>query len=619
MKKIMLTILLITGITFAAYDIDKLIKEYNNDKVYEDATAINLYTDVRFEVEEDHSYTKHVFYLKKIVDYAGKKRYSDVVVEYDPDFESVEIITSLTIDPEMKKYEVPENQIYDLNTRSSLRSPEYVNDRKKVVNFPRIEPGFFIVMEYKITNTRKTPVNSITHFQESNPYIVKKLTLSYPENLELKYWNHKDIVLVRAVDLEEGKKIFKWTIENSPLIKEEPSTPDYIIIGKPVVFTFYKDWKEYAKDNLAKINDVEITEEVKKLASSVVENLENDDDKIKALYNFLAENYIQKYSVVDQMDYQPDSFEKIIGQKYGASRDLTALFIAMARSIGIKNIFPVLKLHRSYNDFEQMRTMALEGFINDVEVYYSGTLLSVGNSTGAYGFTGNYENILVSPLEDKCILDYKYPDTITKQRNYKYTLSGDDIKLETSWILKASDDMGNRWFKRFPEEQRKMYFAQYALNDKAAEITSGPDFKNLDKLDKLLEISFDISYKDRIITQENYKYFKIIEPSLLSVALKERVNDYKIGSRIYYRDEIEIVPEIASQIINMEDIKLEFKCEDKTAYINLEVRRNNGSISLVRTIYIPEMTIKPEKYTEFRDFILGFNKPIYSMVFLKNN
>ncbi|MCK5760401.1 MAG: DUF3857 and transglutaminase domain-containing protein, partial [Candidatus Delongbacteria bacterium] len=607
MKKIMLTILLITGITFAAYDIDKLIKEYNNDKVYEDATAINLYTDVRFEVEEDNSYTKHVFYLKKIVDYAGKKRYSDVVVEYDPDFESVEIITSLTIDPEMKRYEVPENQIYDLNTRSSLRSPEYVNDRKKVINFPRIEPGFFIVMEYKITNTRKTPANSIIHFQESNPYFVKKLTLTYPEKFELKYWNHKDISLDKKK--EKGKNIYAWIMKDVPLIKEEPSTPDYIIIGKPVVFTFYKDWKEYAKDNLAKINNVEITEEVKKLASSIVGEIKNDDDKIKAIYNFLAENYIQKYSVVDQMDYKPESFEKIIGQKYGASRDLTALFITIARSIGIKDIFPVLKLHRSYNDFEQMRTMALEGFINEVEVYYKGTLLSVGNSTGPFGFTGNYENILVSPLEDKYIIDYKYPETITKQRNYKYTLSGDDIKLETSWLLKASDDMGNRWFKRFPEEQRKMYFAQYALNDKAAEITSGPNFKNLDKLDMPLEILFDISYKDRIITQENYKYFKIIESSLPNVALKERINDYRIGSKIYYRDEIEIVPEINSQIINMEDLKLEFQCEGKTAYIKLEVKENKDKITLIRTIYIPEMTINPERYSEFRNFILGFKKP----------
>ena len=616
MKKIMLTILLISASLFSAYDIDKLIKKYNNDKVYEDATAINIFTDVKFEIEADYSYTKHVFYLKKIVDYSGKKRYSDVVVEYDPDFENVEIITSLTIDSKMKKYEVPENQIYDLNTNSSLRSPEYVNDRKKVVNFPRIEPGFFIVMEYKITNTRKTPLNDIIHFQESNPYIVKKLTLSYPENLELKYWSHEDIL--KEKKNEKGKNIYSWILKDVPLIKEEPNTPDYIIVGKPVIFTFYKDWEEYAKDNLAKINDIKITDEVRKLASSIIIEIKNEEDKIKAIYNFLAENYIQKYSVVDQMDYKPDSFKKIIGQKYGASRDLTALFIAMARSIGIKDIFPVLKLHRSYNDFKPMKTMAVEGFINDVEVYYKETLLSIGNSTGPFGFTGNYENILVSPLKDKCIIEYKYPETITKQRNYTYTLSGDDIKLETLWILKASDDMGNRWFKRFPEEQRKMYFSQYALyNDKAAEITSGPNFKNLDKLDMPLEISFDINYKDRIITQENYKYFKIIESNLPIVALKERINDYRIGSKIYKRDNIKIVPEIVSQIINMENLKLEFQCEGKTAYIKLELKENKGEIILIKTIYIPAMTITPEKYPKFRDFILGFKKSIYSMVFLK--
>lgn len=616
MKKIILSLLLITGMIFASYDIDKLIKELDDGKVYEDATAVNVFTEVKFEVNEDYSYTKHVFFIKKIVNYSGKKRYSDVTVEYDPDYESVELLTTVTIDPESKKHETPENQIYDLNTRDAASSPEYINDRKKVINFPSIEPGFYLVLEYKITNTRKTPVNQIVHFQESNPYIIKQVQLTYPEKLELKYWNQKDINMTKKI--ENGHISLSWSVKNSPLIKEEPSAPDYLISGRPLVFTFYKDWNEYIEMTLNKLNSVDITDEVKELSRQIIGDAEDDESKIVAIYNFLANNYEKKNSFITQMDFTPDPLEKIIKQKYGSARDIAALFISMLRSVGVNNAYPVLKLKRSYKNFSKLKEMALDWFVDDVEVYHEGTLLSPGNSTGVYGFTGNYENILITPDDKNLMVDYKYPDTATRIRTFKYKLTDNDIKLNTTWLLKCADDRNNRWYRRFPEEQRKMYFAQYTLNDKAAEITNGPIFNNIDNLDKPLEISFDILYRDRVVDQGNYIYFKIMDPGLgFDVSLNERLNDYVIQNRVYYKDMFDIIPETKSKIINMSDFKVEFECQGKKAYVQLEIKETDGKISLIRTIFIPEMTIKPEKYTEFRNFILEFKKPIFSMIFLE--
>ncbi|MBN2790706.1 MAG: DUF3857 and transglutaminase domain-containing protein [Candidatus Delongbacteria bacterium] len=616
MKKLILTILVITGITFASYDIDKLISQYDNDKVYEDATTVNIFTDVNFDVEEDYSFTKHVFFLKKIVNYSGKKRYSDVTVEYDPDYESVELLTKVTIDPEGIKHEVPENQIYDLNTRDAVSSPEYINDRKKVINFPAIEPGYYLALEYKITNTRKMPVNQIVHFQESNPYIIKKLTLIYPEKLDLNIWNHEDISLDKII--ENGKNILSWSINNSPLIKEEPSSPDYLISGKPLVFSFYKDWNEYSLMNLKKINEVVITDKVKELSADIIGDIKEEDEKITAVYKYLAGNYEKKNSFITQMDFTPDPMDKIIQQKYGSVRDITALFIALLRSQGIENVYPVLKLNRSYKEFPELKKMALDWFIDELEAYHEGTLVSPGNSDGVYGFTGNYENTLISPDKKELIIDYNYPETITRSRVFNYKLIDQNIELETLWSLKAADDQNNRWYKRFPEEQRKMYFAQYSLNDKAAEITSGPDFKNIDDLDKPMEISFNILYRDRIVDQGDYTYFKIMDPGLgIDVSLKDRVNDYIVKSKIYYKDTISIRTDTESRIINMDNFRKEFECGGSKAFVQLEIIYGSNNINLVRTIYIPEMTVKPEKYNEFRNFILEFKKPIYSMIFLE--
>ena len=131
MKPILLILLILCILPVFADQIDDIIKDTAVNVSLENASALNLYTTVDWKIEEDFSYSKHVFYIKKILTYKGKKRYSDIKLQYYPDYESIELLQHFVISPDGNRLQIPDNQITDMNDRLTLFSPEYVNRNEK--------------------------------------------------------------------------------------------------------------------------------------------------------------------------------------------------------------------------------------------------------------------------------------------------------------------------------------------------------------------------------------------------------------------------------------------------------------------------------------------------------
>ena len=133
MRKFILTSALMIFTFLSAYDVEKMIASLDQKALYPNATAVNIFTEVTYDINEDYTSEHKVFYLKKILDYSGKIRYSDVEIEYNPDYETVELISYFSVSPENVRIPVPENQVYDLNTDDAVWSPEYVHNRKSLI------------------------------------------------------------------------------------------------------------------------------------------------------------------------------------------------------------------------------------------------------------------------------------------------------------------------------------------------------------------------------------------------------------------------------------------------------------------------------------------------------
>ncbi len=611
MNKIINLILIFSALAVYSYDIDKLIKKVDPEITYDDANAINVFTEVIYDIGKDGSYVHKVFYVKKILNYSGQTRYSDVSIEYDPDFEKVDLITTLTVTPEGNRIEVPENQIYDLNTDESLWSPEYIRHRKKVISFPQIGPGYFIVLEYHVACTRKLPLSGIEHFRESNPYLEKNLIIRHPKGMEIKYYAHPDL------KLKQGKNELKWSITNSPLIRNEPNSPDYVYSGTPVIFSFYKGWKEYVQNEFSDILKYKTSDRVKELAGKITAGIETEEEKVHAIYKFLSQNFDSRNCYISLMNMNPEPLDLVLDKKYGSSREMTALFIALAEHSGIKGCEPALRLTGTYSQLPAKASkLVLKDLIEEVYVYRNGEMFKPGERSRAFGFCDTYDCSIVLPSRPEPV-NYSYPNLPQAERTYDMVPEQQDVIAEISSINRGGYDSWMRSFERMPEEERNMRFFQWLIRDNSAELVEGPAFDSFDDLVKPVKVDFAIRRNGAVIEQDKYSYFSVPAfESLPDVSLKQRVNDLRINSKIFNRYRYIIRGE-GKDVINLKASEKKFECSGLTAYIRTDIIKDGEADIYSVEYYIPEMTVPKEKYSQFRDFLSGLKNPVSYSVFLE--
>ena len=620
-KKIFTLLLIVIAFNLFADRIDEITKDVPNE--YLNASALNVLTEIDMTVEKDFSFQRHIFYVKKILNYKGKKRYSDLKISYNADFEQIELGHCFAIDTEGNRIEIPENQIYDMNDTESIMSPDYINFRQKIVNFPQIEPGYFVVVDYTITNTRCEPVNGVEHLQETNPYLYKIFTLKFPEDFKLNYYYDKNIVQFTQKK-EDKSNVYSWNVTNTDIYKEETNSPSLLVSGTPIVFTFYKSWHELAAEKLSKLKNIEADALITEVTKTITENCGNDGSKVLAIYKYLAENFNVKKSYTSEVEFTPEPLNDVFKKKFGSEKELTALFMAMLNSVGIEDVYPAVILLRNDRFSKIQEKYAVDNFMDQICIYWHDELYVPGNSYMPFAFTGNNEvNVLLG--NDKFeLIKYKKENTVCENYTYNYQVKDNSAKIEVE--TEFSDNMNfqkRQMFLTMPDVQRKIWFNQ-SLGEKSAKLTNGPNFLNFDKIDESLKITYTLEYQDFLVDQKPYKYFKLLAPKFyLDVSLDERDNDYQISEKIFIKDnfviDISNLSKASNKIklLNETNYTKEFVINDRTAYFKIESKINDGNIVVAREIHIPECIIPNVKYQEFKQFILSIQNPLNNMVFLK--
>ena len=622
-KRILLFLILVFCLNIFADKIDDIIQNVPGNEKYPDASAINVLTEIELAVEDDFSYSYHVFYVKKILNYKGSRRYSDVKISYNADYEEIELGHCFTIDSKGNRIEIPENQIYDMNDTESIQSPDYINFREKIINFPQIEPGYFVVLDYTITNRRCEPVSGVEHLRESNPYMQKTFSIKFPDKIVLNSFCDESIV--NFTQKKEGNfNIYFWNVNDTKIYKEENNSPSLLIAGTPIAYTFYKNWYELASFKLAKLRNIEANTEISEMAESLTENCQNEYEKVLVIYKFMAENFNEKDAYTSQFNFSPEPLKEVWQKNFGSERELTALFIALLNSVGITDAYPAIILSSANKFSEVQKKYAVVDFMDKLCVFWQDQLFSPGNSYMPFAYAGiSKANILVG--NDKYeLINYSGKDNAIENHVYNYILSNNSAMVDVESNYSGSTNREKReWFLNMPVSQRKIWFNR-ALRERSASLVKGPNFLNFNKIEEDLKVTYSLNYNDFLVDQEPYKYCKLIAADFsLDVSLDDRENDYQVKEKIFLKQQFtfEFDEQINSknkiQLLNKTQNSTEFKIDDETAYFKLDATVQNSKIIVKKEIYIPECVIPNDRYQEFKKFILTIKNPINNMIFME--
>ena len=624
MKKIILLIAIIIQISFIFSAPN--YKDFIDDKVgiekYPNASAVNIYTEVNLSINADYSYSYNVFYVKKILTYKGKKRYSDVKFEYNKDYENIELGDCFTVNSTGERVEIPEEAFHDSEHYSTLFSPEYINQWEKIVNFPEIEPGNYIVVNYTRNNTRKTFVSGIEHLMEENPYIEKRFTVTYPENVKMYVKSLKELDNLKIFKSEKnGIVTEKFVIQNAAQIKSEKNAPSYVYTGCPILYSNDNSWKVLGKKIFDRFNsNIKITDLINETAKKITANCSSEKEKIFAIYDYFARNYTIKHSNFMDLDFKPTALEKTFEKKYGSQRDIVALFLGMTKSVGIKKCYPAFHLDRSLRFGDIEKKNVLLDFVGNIYVYWNDILIAPANDSMPFGYAGVNECNLVIGKNKPVFKKYKCEklSLIKKEVICKSTRNNEYINNYNVEFSGAKDSRYRSQFRNSTAEKTKIWFGSQQ-SDKSSILTDGPTFSHLDDLNENVKLAYSNNVKGFLTQQDKYLYFSLpLEKVNINVGAKNRELPYLIyrGSVIEEEFIIEDVPTNFTVIKPKENFKNSFKFGKQKILYEIEIKQKNGNLVFKRSVNIPEGIISVEDYTDFRNFVNNLNNPTNNMIFL---
>ncbi len=620
MKKLISIFLAVFYISVSAQDYKEYIKNVPGQDKYPEASAINVITKVDITLNKDGSFEEHIFYIKKILNYKGKNKYSDVKIDYNANFSTIDLGKCFTV-RDNKKIRLPKEAIHNNETYMTTFSPEYINQRQEVINFPAIESGDFVVLNYTLKSKQREYFSGYEHMMEENPYLEKNLTIRTPKNVKLKYLYDNEKITFNKKE-EKNQIVYSWKIKNAPLIKDEKNKPSYFIIGSPVYYSTADNWDHASKILFNDFNSINYnTNEVKDLAKKIISGINDNNSKLLSIYNYINKNFVFKISMTDDK-FIPEPAEKILKQKYGSNKELTALFLALAKESGVNSCKPVFILNGNSQYLKQMREIPCKNFISDIAIYNDGKLISFSQKDYPYGFANTEKTYLI--VEDKTsqVVEYKYNKDILINKTVNIKLNDDfssDVSFETEYAGRKDYQLRQE-FKDQTEKRRKIWFTSN-IKDKSITVNKEPEFINIQDLNKPLEIKFNASIANYYTKQDNYIYFKLPEPEQVNLTMtgKTRENPYQIYNNIFIKETyiINNLPKDYKVIKPKNDINETYKDEKTEIKFSVSSKLTSDKLVIIREIHIPQAIISKDNYPKFYKFISNIQKPMNIMIFLK--
>lgn len=210
------------------------------------------------------------------------------------------------------------------------------------IAFTTLEVGDAICLSYKIENyyTGKLAqhFSEIHYFNYFFPVMRSAYQVMADSSISLYYKLKNSNIQATTKNVDEFK-LYSWVETNKPALKSENSMPEIGDIAPSLRVSTFKEWDDVAKwyseisSSKAKA-DYELKELMKELfdGKGPMTKLE----KAKYMYDYIVREI--RYSSVSfrQSGLIPQSTSNVLNSKMGDCKDISTLFVAMCREVGIE-------------------------------------------------------------------------------------------------------------------------------------------------------------------------------------------------------------------------------------------------------------------------------------------
>jgi tetratricopeptide (TPR) repeat protein len=292
----------------------------------------------------------------KIQSDAGVARFGQLVFDYSSANEKLDMDYVRVRKADGTVVNAAVSDIQDLTAPVAREAPVYTDLKQKHVTVPGLRPGD--VLEYHMVWNISTPLAQnqfwLEHYFVTKRLIVldHQLTVNIPAASKVKLktepgfdptikedndrriylWKHSNL----KPDSEEDKK------EEEQSSEEDAQSEEAEEFHPHVQLTTFQSWEEVGQWYATLQKDRIVPDEKIKLkAEEVIRGLQSEQDKVKALYEYVAKNFRYVSLSLGQGRYQPHLAADVMVNQYGDCKDKHTLLAAMLASAGLR-AYPVL-------------------------------------------------------------------------------------------------------------------------------------------------------------------------------------------------------------------------------------------------------------------------------------
>src|SRR5262249_53554385 len=243
--------------------------------------------------------------------------------------------------------------VQDLTAPISREAPVYTDARQKHVTVPGLRPGD--TLEYHVVWQVHTPL-ATNHFWLNHDFIKRDLIV-LDEQLEINIPSDSVVTLKTEKGFEPiikeqaGRRFYNW--KRSVLKREEEKADDKEAARKrrqeredppppTVQMTTCKSWAEVGQWYTALESDrITPDDRIRAKVEELIHDRKTDQEKIEALYEFVAKNFRYVSLSLGQGRYQPHAAKEVMANQYGDCKDKHTLFSSMLIAAGLR-AYPAL-------------------------------------------------------------------------------------------------------------------------------------------------------------------------------------------------------------------------------------------------------------------------------------
>ena len=310
---------------------------------YPNADAVYLSLTKTFLLNKDGSMVERVEKKQKLFTYHSfHSLYGETRIDYNPDYQKVNVIESYTVMADGKKEKTPENGYNKVLPRSCAGSKAYNRMRELVVSHIALERNAVINCTYEIVSAKGFYPFLMGNepLEASCPIRELKIVVEVPEGTPLNYqlygYDSKP-----EVGHEGGKDIYEWDFKDIPQHVRESHEFTYTKDFPRLVFSTQKDRKElmdkYADQQAFKKDGFEMPESVKK----AVAGDKSDIKKALKLQQIVVDE-LNLLSVPDKLaGFRYRTAKSVWNSNAGTAMEKAILLSSLMTSAGINNLICV--------------------------------------------------------------------------------------------------------------------------------------------------------------------------------------------------------------------------------------------------------------------------------------